>query len=1060
MPIKIFTLPASSGKTTWVVNQIRQAGPAIKTPPWVILPSRQQVGDFGVRLANAGGAIGVKIGTINDLAREVLEMGRIYPLLLPESVQLEVLRSILPELDLVYFKEIKSKPGFARVCLNITQELEAGGIEPDEFLNAAKGIRRGPRLIELGLVYSAYLGKLRENGWADQAGLIWQAAVTLAQKPELCKEWGEVYLDGFDDLTPVQIQLITRLSERVGAFYLTITGSPVGNRRELVHKRFLRLRELLEIGKVEDLKNSNFDPNDPANPATYLERALFENKDQDVREIGEDLHLAAVPDREAEVRTALRWIRRKIIEEEIPPQKTAILARNLEPYRGLIYRIAGEYALPVRLQGGVSLAENPLVATIMKLARLISLGKEGLVWHEVLSIWRSPYLNWSRITNCSEVEDSRAAQLTAAKPLEEIARWGRVIQGYPQWEETFRLLITMEEDQDTGDKTEPDGLPRGKRAEQLWNRFTEFADLIVPPSELTSRENYIAWMEGLLGGLDPNELPGEGFGVVEEVLASPADLVARDWQALASLNSIFREQIWAERLLDSPPVDFAQFLWELEEAVNKSSFQPLAGNEDAIVCAGCTEARGLSFKAVAVLGLAEGEFPRTIKEDPFMRDEERALLREQFGLPLRLSVDSAEAEYFYEALTRSTRSLLLTRPRIAENGASWQPSPFWEEVQRVTRIEPEHYTTRSVYSPGLAATQAELLQRIAVKGRIPQELIENSDEKILSQLRKLERTREIILERVSSSETGSRVHDGNLERRSESISARYPEDHVWSASRLENYQACPFYYFIGNLLGLEQLKPPEEGLDARQRGNIYHHILEKLYQLVGREYSVEDLLERLPEATEPIFQDAPQKEGFRETAWWEHTQREIIENLKLNLVCLEEIDPGYRFYAAEQKFGLPPGEEEPLCVVIPNQGAFLLHGLIDRVDINEQGGIRIVDYKTSGAAGFNNRAVREGIKLQLPLYALAAQERLELGPVKEGFYFHLLGAKPSSFKLSSYKEGASRGPELAMKRAAEAGWQAVSSIRKGRFLPEPPENGCPDYCPAVDFCWHYRARKW
>jgi RecB family exonuclease len=175
---------------------------------------------------------------------------------------------------------------------------------------------------------------------------------------------------------------------------------------------------------------------------------------------------------------------------------------------------------------------------------------------------------------------------------------------------------------------------------------------------------------------------------------------------------------------------------------------------------------------------------------------------------------------------------------------------------------------------------------------------------------------------------------------------------------------------------------------------------------------------------------------------------------------LEGIDPEYRFFAAEQRFGLPPGEKEPLCVEVPDQGFFRLRGFIDRVDINRQGAIRIVDYNTSGTAGFDNRAVKEGKKLQLPLYALAAQERLGLGTVKEGFYFHLLAAQPSTFKLSSYREGSSRGPEVAMNRAAEVGWQALSSIKEGDFFPQPPDNGCPDYCPAVDFCWHYRPRRW
>lgn len=1057
MAIKIITLPASSGKTTWVVSQVRASSTGLTKPARVILPSRQQVRDFEIRLAEAGGGIGIKIITINDLASEVLQLGMEYPLLLTENVQLEALRAVLGGLDLTYFEKIAHTPGFARACLKVIWELEAGGIEPDRFLRAGEGIQKGPRLVEIGKVFSAYREKLRENSWVDQAGLIWLAADTLIQKPELCQDWGDVYLDGFDDLTPVQLRLIQQLSERTTAFYLTLTGSPDGQRREFVHERFLRLRDQLSEGQVEDL--TGIDPIS-GTLAEYLEKRLFEQADQDDNGFGEDLRLAAVPDKEAEVRAALRWIRSKMIEEKVPPQRTAILVRDLEAYRGLISRVAGEYQIPVRLQGGVALAENPLIATIMKLAKLISQGKEGLIWYEVISIWRSPYLNWPGIGQKPDGEDRRAVQLADAKQLEEAARWGRIIQGYAQWEETFNLLIAKEQGGSAVGGPGMIGLPLGHRAEMLWGKFRNFVDLLTPPGELASRESYIAWFEGLLGGLDPAELPGGGLGVMGEILASPADLVARDWEALLSLNRIFRDQIWAERLLDTPPVSFSQFYGDLEGAISTRSFQPQKGSQAAIFCAGCTEARGLSFEVVAVLGLAEGEFPGTIKEDPFIRDEERILISGQYNLPIRLSVESAEAEYFYEALTRSTRSLLLTRPRIADNGASWQPSPYWEEVLRITQLEPERYTNRSIWSLDLAASRAEFLQVIGAKGKIPQELIDQAGEQMLAQLRQMERASDILLERTSPQGDGSRIFDGNLRARRERIAAGYPQDHVWSASRLENYQTCPFKYYIGNLLGLEKLESPEEGLDARQRGNIYHHILERLYRLVGEEYSIEDLLERLPEAADAVFKDAPQREGFRETAWWAHTQREIVENLKLNLVRLEEIDPAYRFYAAEQRFGIPPGEEEPLEVMVPGQGSYQLRGFIDRVDINDQGEIRIVDYKTSGAWGFDSRAVREGKKLQLPLYALAAQERLGLGKVREGFYFHLLGAKPSSFKLSTYREGSARGPEPAMKRAAEAGWQAVSSIKEGRFIPVPPDDGCPDYCPAVDFCWHYRARRW
>ena len=87
-----------------------------------------------------------------------------------------------------------------------------------------------------------------------------------------------------------------------------------------------------------------------------------------------------------------------------------------------------------------------------------------------------------------------------------------------------------------------------------------------------------------------------------------------------------------------------------------------------------------------MLGLAEGEFPATLSEDPFLRDADRRRLRVECGLPLELSTEGAEAEFFYETITRPRERLLLTRPRLADNGAPWQASPYWEAVRRLVAV--------------------------------------------------------------------------------------------------------------------------------------------------------------------------------------------------------------------------------------------------------------------------------------------------------------------------------------------------------------------------------------
>ena len=1063
MGIKIIRLPAGHGKTAWVVDQVRRTGPGLASQPRVVLPSRLQVRDFEARLAKAGGVIGVRVGTILDLANEVLDQSGSFPLPLSEAVQIEVLAACLEGLDLDYYQAIQTKPGFVRSSHEIIRELKGGGITPGEFISAIQGSQSGPRLLELGQIYTSYQDRLREEGWADQAGLNWLAARALDKDSDLGREWGSVYLDGFDDLTPVQRQLIITLSERVEKCYLTLTGTRDQQERKLVHKRFNRLRELLPEGLVEEISLKGKQLSDLTGPGLLLEANLFAPQKETGDVNPEGIRLAAVPDREAEVRTALRWLKHKSLKGEVSLSSSAILARNLEPYRGLIYRVAHEYRVPVRLQGGLPLEENSLVAAILKLVQLAARGKEGLIWHEVLALWRSPYLNWQAITETDRAEYSRARHLADAKQLEQAASQGRVIQGYAQWEGAFQGLIRKGERSAGQERRREDstyGEPVGERAQALWEKFQRFVDLLAPPGKEASRGSHIAWLESLLGGLDPEEpLPG-GLGLVGEVLTGPEEIQERDWAALKALNGIFQDQIMAERMLSSPPVSFAQFTAELAEAISQASYQPGGFQEEAALCAGCTEARGLSFQAVALLGLAEGEFPGTIKEDPFLRDAERLLLDEEYHLPLRLSIDSAEGEYFYEAVTRSRRYLLLTRPRIAENGAAWQPSPYWEEVLRITGLAPEYRTTRSLPSPDQAGNQAEFLNHIAGQGLSLAELSAFEDRSLMDSFQKMESFSAVIQQRLIGLEMGPSIYDGDLESRRAEIAARYPADHVWSASRLETYQGCPLRYFIRYLLGLEGIELPEEGLDPRQLGNIYHHILEDLYQQVGEDYGIVDLLEKLPEAAEKVFNDAPRKEGFRETAWWSHTQQEILQKLALTLINLEAIDSSFRFYAAEQRFGIRPGGNPPLKVVLPDGESYWLHGFIDRVDRDQQGGIRIVDYKTSGKTGYTQRAVQEGKLLQLPLYALAAQEGLGLGEVREGFYFHLLTAEPSSFKLSSYRDRSSRGPEAAMERAAARGWQAVDSIRSGVFSPRLPDQGCPDYCPALDFCWQYQSRRW
>jgi len=1062
MSISIIIAPAGGGKTTWVINRSRELSMGLKESPQVVVPSRMQANIFRRRLADAGGAIGIQVNTFEEIAQNILDLAGVYQTRITEIAQTQIMGAILENCSLEYYAGIRAKPGLIQKVLELIRELKTGGIQPEIFEDAVKNTDGGPRLSELASIYTAYQDKFQAEKWTDYAGELWLAAEMLEANPDLCSPWKTILIDGFDDLSPVQLRIIQVWEKQIPDLSITLTGKE-GKTRPLVHKRFNRTLELLSKTLALEIVYLN-DQQLKKNSGTtlaFLESTLFSMDNGQEGTSDEMITMAAVPDREAEVRAALRWVKALIIKDKFHPGQNAVLMRNLEPYRLLIYRIAKEYGIPVRVQGGVSLSGNPAISAVFELMRVMQPGKTFLNWRKVIESWKSPYFSWDILSSAKGANFSPDVHLRDANQLSRIARWGSIIQGFQQWEETFSLLCGQNlENEDLYEESPalPDEIIAGVEVERLWDKFQSFVRICSPPPGENKLREFISWIEDLLGE-EGDQTVSLGLGVIQQIRLGPPELIQRDLEAIRVLKGIFRDMTWAESELMSKPISFNRFLEDLESAVKKTSYQPESFDLEAVYCADITDARGIPFLAAAILGLAEGEFPQAIGEDPFLRDADRIVLREKFDLPLRLSTDSAEAEYFYESITRANKALLITRPRIADNGAPWQPSPYWEEMLRCLDIDPVVYTSRSLPAIEDTASVPEYLE-ICASNPDDQAVwvrVKNNLPDIYHQINQAQIT---ITGRLIDFGAGHNIHNGGLASLGSSFSDRYPQDLIWSASRLETYQNCPFYFFIAYVLDLEKPDPPREGLDARQLGNIYHHILEDLYRAGGKQTDLIQLQKKLPVIAKRVFDLAPGREGFRKTAWWLHTQEEILSNINKCLVVLETLDQSFKFYEAEQRFGIRNFPEPALKVTTGKGDTFFLRGFIDRVDRNNRGGIRIIDYKTSSSYGFTNQAVREGKKLQLPLYALAAQQALELGKVEEGFYFHVRSAQPSGFKMSQFRIYGKKGPSAAVDNAVDISWDAIQAIRAGIYNPEPPENGCPDYCPAADFCWQFKAKRW
>jgi ATP-dependent helicase/DNAse subunit B len=240
-------------------------------------------------------------------------------------------------------------------------------------------------------------------------------------------------------------------------------------------------------------------------------------------------------------------------------------------------------------------------------------------------------------------------------------------------------------------------------------------------------------------------------------------------------------------------------------------------------------------------------------------------------------------------------------------------------------------------------------------------------------------------------------------------------------------------------------------------GSMLHQILENVY----REVEVQDrgdpevVVAVLPEAARRVFSQAEKFYGFRPSVLWDAQQNEFLEKLEKTIRELAKQGQGWIPVSFERRFGFGGS---PFLRIKTDDGYIRLRGLIDRVDENQSGDLRVLDYKTGGSH-LDKKSLLERRRLQLPLYALAVQDALKLGKPVEGIYWTILAGKASSLKLSKFEHEGYSGPEGAMEIVQEMVRDILAGIRSGKFPPRPPAGGCPNYCAASAWCWRNKPMR-
>jgi ATP-dependent helicase/DNAse subunit B len=291
---------------------------------------------------------------------------------------------------------------------------------------------------------------------------------------------------------------------------------------------------------------------------------------------------------------------------------------------------------------------------------------------------------------------------------------------------------------------------------------------------------------------------------------------------------------------------------------------------------------------------------------------------------------------------------------------------------------------------------------------------------------------------VARSDGGAAPSDGDLSALAGALALRFGPQHAWSASALEEYRSCPHRFFFGRALGLQSRPVAQIGPDTAVLGLLYHTLFERAYREAANPAdpaAVHASLERIADA---VFDSA---HGFRAAPWWPQTRRDILSNVRASIDAL-----------ADERWVPSHFEMEFRALSVQADGEqLLLRGRIDRADRGPGGALRVIDYKPGSPAGYGAADLIDGRRVQLPFYAHAAAQIFPESRVVDAYHFHYLHAEAGRFRLSKFEGGLDGSLDAAVQVAVSA----VRKVRRGEFAPLPPNEGCPEYCPAAGFCWSY-----
>ena len=909
---------AGSGKGERIVDAIRsRLGNGRKK--YLIVPEQQAVlwEARACRSLPASAALELEIVNFKRLADTVFRsVGGLYRVYTGEAKRIltmwRALGAVKDSLK-VYKAAEGHEEKYISLFLDVARELATHSVGIDRLDEASERTEGAlsDKLSDLSLVLSAYRAMSEESESADPDRVLDSLAKTL-RTSEFFKGC-DVFIDSFYSFTPVENEILYYIMRDAEDIVITFTlgEGPHFDHVRKFYRTVLRLAAACsrEVTKVTLGENRRTDRRD----ILYLEKNLWNFTAPKNPEPDGAVSVIRCRDRYEEARAVGARIER-LVHEGASYSDIAVVARDIENYRGIIDTRLDALEIPYYLSKRNSVAASPVLTFIVALLEAVH---DGCRLESVVKCLKTGVFPLStREVSCFE-SYAETWNIRGARAYLRETDWEMNPAGYrAELSERGAAVRT-----DANEVRRAFAKPLSELSPLFGGKTAKVVDICKT-------------LYGIMEALDVfSRVADEGD---EEAVKSSSAVV----DALSALAcTVPDEEVSASSA--------SRLIYAVASSFDVGS---IPCGVDVVTLGSASGLRIENVKHVILVGCAEGEFPASVEDHGFFSNAEAERLG---SLGIELS-DGEEAERneelfrFWRCVTMPSESVTVTYPASGDDGAR-APSIGTRQVIRLTGCEVRDYAEMpiadSVWSER-GASDAAL----------------SGDASVASALDALGMGKRSLSSALSADE------DSVGEDFAKSLTKQRL---ALTQSRIDKFSECPFSYYMRYVLKLDEPRSAEVG--AVDVGNLVHRVLELFFKRTAmREFPIPEaesealVDEIIGEYLSEIMR------GAEATS----RQRYLFARLRRNVLVLVRslMDEFSKTEFRPYRFELPMsgGEESPAPLEFVSSAGtkVTLYGTIDRVDVFGDGArefVRVVDYKTFGKT-FKMSDVQKGMNLQLLIY--------------------------------------------------------------------------------------------